>query len=216
MANEQRGFELLATRDADGLRALLDSDPAAAEARDSAGVSLLMHTLYHGRRDLAEAVAGRKLELDVFEAASMGHLERLQECLLDPCAVNSYSGDGFTALHFACYFGPPDAVRLLLKHGAKADMVATNAMRVMPLHSAASARAVEAARLLLEHGATVNARQHGGWAPIHAAAQNGDLAMVDLLLRYGADPKAANEDGKTAAVIARGKGHAELAARLEG
>jgi ankyrin repeat/protein kinase domain-containing protein 1 len=69
-------------------------------------------------------------------------------------------------------------------------------------------------RLLLEHGALVNARQHGGWTPIHAAAQNGDRAMVELLLRHHADRKPANDDGKTPAMIAREKGHEELARML--
>jgi len=87
----------------------------------------------------------------------------------------------------------------------------------MPLHSAASARNLEAARLLLEHGAPgiVNARQQGGWVPIHAAAQNGDRPMVELLLKHGADPKLANDEGKTPAMVAREKGHEEIAALLE-
>jgi uncharacterized protein len=90
-------------------------------------------------------------------------------------------------------------------------------MQVTPLHSAASVRNLEAARLLLEHGAPgmVNARQQGGWVPIHTAAQNGDRPMVELLLKHHADPKLANDEGKTAAMVAREKGHMELAAWLE-
>ena len=53
----ERGFELLQAGDADGLRRLLEQDPAASGARDSTGVSLLMHSLYRGRRDLAELIA---------------------------------------------------------------------------------------------------------------------------------------------------------------
>lgn len=95
--------------------------------------------------------------------------------------------------------------------------MAANPTQVTPLHSAATARNIEAARLLLEHGnpKMVNARQQGGWVPIHAAAQNGDLAMVELLLKHHADPKLANSDGSTPAMVAREKGHEELAALLE-
>jgi uncharacterized protein len=178
-------------------------------------VSLLMHCLYRGRRDLAERIANKKRTLDIFEATSLGRLDRVKECLREPTAANSYSKDGFTALHFACFFGQPEAARLLLEAGAAADAVAMNPMRVMPLHSAASARNLEAARLLLEHGAPVNARQQGGWAPIHAAAQNGDRPMVELMLKYHGDPKLANDDGKTPAMVAREKGHEEIAVRLE-
>jgi ankyrin repeat protein len=61
----------------------------------------------------------------------------------------------------------------------------------------------------------VNARQQGGWAPIHAAAQNGDRALVELLLKHGADPNLANDAGKTPAMVAREKGHNEIADSLE-
>lgn len=209
-------FELLQAGDADGLRRILQQDPAHFEARDSAGVSLLMHSLYRGRRDLAELIASKKEALDIFEAAALGRLDRLKQCLRDAAsAINSRSKDGFTALHFACFFGQPDAARLLIENGAAADAVATNPTQVMPLHSAASSRNLEAARLLLERGAPVNARQQAGWVPIHAAAQNGDRPMVELLLQHGADPKLVNDQGKTSAMVAREKGHAEIATLLE-
>ena len=213
----EHAFELLQAGDADGFRRLLEQDPSASEARDSSGVSLLMHSIYRGRRDLAELIASTKKALDIFEATSLGRLDRLKQCLRDAAAINSRSKDGFTALHFACFFGQPEAARLLIESGAAVDAVAANPTQVMPLHSAASSRNLEAARLLLEHGAPgiVNARQQGGWVPIHAAAQNGDRAMVELLLKHRADPKLANDDGKTPAVVAREKGHEEIAALLE-
>jgi len=215
MESSQRGFESLRAGDVDGLRQLLDHDPAASEARDATGVSLLMHCLYRGRRDLADLIASKKKALDIFEAASLGRLAILKQYLGDTSTINASSKDGFTALHFACFFGQPEAARLLIESGAAVDAVAANPTRVMPLHSAASARNLEAARLLLEHGAPVNARQQAGWVPIHAAAQNGDRPMVNLLLKYHADPKLANDDGKTPAMVAREKGHEELAGRLE-
>jgi uncharacterized protein len=217
MEDSQRSFELLQAGDADGLRRLLEQNPAASEARDPTGVSLLMHSIYRGRRDLAELIAAKKKALDIFEAASLGRLDRLHQCLGDASAtsIDSRSKDGFTALHFACFFGQPEAARLLIESGAAVDAVAANPMQVMPLHSAASVRNLEAARLLLAHGAPVNARQQGGWVPIHAAAQNGDRPMVELLLTNNADPKLTNDQGKTAALVAREKAHEEIAALLE-
>jgi len=216
MENFGRGFEYVKAGDADGLRQLLQQDPAAAEARDASGVSLLMHSVYRGRRDLADLIASQKKALDIFEAAAIGHIESLKQYLHDASAVNSHSKDGFTALHFACFFGQPEAARLLIESGAAVDAVAANPTRVMPLHSAASARNLEAARWLLEHGAPVNARQQMGWVPIQAAAQNGDRPMVELLLKHHADPTLANEAGKTSAMIAREMGQGEIAALLEG
>lgn len=216
MTNTDRCFDLLGKNDFDALRRLLESDPSCAEGRDPNGVSLLMHSLYRGRPDIAELIAARKQTQDIFEATSLGRLGRLRELAKDPAAINSYSADGFTALHFACFFDQPESARLLIESGAAVDAVAANPMAVMPLHSAASARNLEAARLLLEHGAPgiVNARQHGGWVPLHAAAANGDRAMVELLLKYNADPKLANDQGKTPAIVAREKGHEEIAALL--
>ena len=215
MKTAHSAFGLLQSGNLEGFRRMLAEDPSAAEARDESGVSLLMHCLYRGQRDLAELVATKKRTLDVFEAASVGQMERLLECLRDDHAADARSADGFTALHFACFFSQPEAARLLIESGAKVDAVAANAMQVMPLHSAASVRNLEAARLLLEHGAPVNARQQGGWAPMHAAAQNGDRAMVELLLRHSADRALANDAGKTAAMVAREKGHEEIASLLE-
>jgi uncharacterized protein len=211
----QRCFELLKTGDMDGLRHLLKANPDAAQAKNANSESLLMHALYHGQRDLAKAIAERKQELDIFEAASLGRTKALESLLGDATAVNAYSKDGFTALHFACYFGQPEAARLLVEKGAKVDAVASNPTHVMPLHSAASSRNLEAARLLLKRGAPINARQQAGWVPLHAAAQNGDRDMVALFLEHKADVLLANDDGKTAAMVAREKGHAQIAEVLE-
>ena len=213
-------FELLRAGDVEALRHLLVQDSAYAEARDSKGVSLLMQCLYRGHHDLVELIASKKKKmLNIFEAAALGRLDRLKEIIRDdgvrvPSLINSHSTDGFTALHLACFFAQPEAARLLIESGAEVDAVAANPTRVMPLHSAASARNLEAARFLLEHGAPVNARQQAGWVPIHAAAQNGDRPMVELLLKHRADPKLTNDDGKTAAMVAREKGHEQIAALL--
>jgi ankyrin repeat protein len=220
METAPRALELLQSGDLDGLRRLLQQDSSASESHDPNGVSLLMHALYRGQRDLAEMIASKKKDLDQFEAASLGRLDNLkksigEEIRRDATAVDARSKDGFTALHFACYFGQPAAAGVLIENGAAVDAVAANPTQVMPLHSAASARNLEAVRLLLEHSAPVNARQQSGWVAIHAAAQNGDRPMVELLLKHGADPKLANADGKTPAAVARDKGHEEIATLLE-
>lgn len=214
MTASARIFDLLSQGDEDELRRVLKDEPSASGARDAGGVSLLMHGLYRGKRSLAEYIGGVKVELDVFEASALGKLDRLRELLHDPSAPHAFSADGFTALHFACFFGQAEAARILINGGADVNAEARNAMRVRPLHSAASARNLDAARLLLEHGANVNARQHGGWVPIHSAAQNGDRNMIELLLKHGADPSRANDQGQTPAAVARDKGHGAVAALL--
>jgi hypothetical protein len=56
----------------------------------------------------------------------------------------------------------------------------------------------EMALLLIERGADVNARDlDNGETPLHAAALNGDVELVRLLLARGADPLATTHDGAT-------------------
>jgi ankyrin repeat protein len=85
----------------------------------------------------------------------------------------------------------------------------------MTLHKAAehgdNTRAIEA---LLHRGAHVNARQEGGWTPLHIAAAEGRTEICGLLLDRGADVNAEDEDGNTPLYLAAKDGHTETAALL--
>jgi ankyrin repeat protein len=71
-------------------------------------------------------------------------------------------------------------------------------------------------QLLLENGLPVNVRDNSGWTALNYAAYRGLRDAVDLLLGWGADPRLKDyEEGKTAAMRARQKGHTELAKYLE-
>jgi ankyrin repeat protein len=186
---------------------LLAQDASLASARDAQGVSALMHALYRRQGEALKLLLEKNSALDIFEAASTGDNDRVRVLLKsDPSLVRRFSSDGFTPLHFACYFGSGDTVALLLQKGAEVSAVSRNPMHLMPLHSAASARNAKAAEALLEHGADANAKQEKGWTPLHAAAQNGDQATADILLKHGADPHLANEDGVTAAELGKKSG----------
>jgi len=197
------------------LRTLLAEDRSRASARDASGVSALMHALYRQRKDMVDVLRAGRDDLDIFEVSSMGRPDLVEEYVdRDPRLANARSGDGFTPLHFAAFFGQESVARVLLEHHADAAAVTLNSMQVMPLHSAAAGRNLAIARALLEHGAPVNARQQKGWTALHAAAQHGDQPMVELLLKYGANPNAKNDDGFTPDQVAHEKGHLEIAERL--
>ena len=203
--------------DAERLRALLAKAPSLAAARDPQGVSAIMHALYRRRKDLLDLLLAARPNLDIFEATSAGDRERVAELLRqDSGLARAWSADGFTALHFAAFFGQEANAVQLLQHGADVSAQARNPMKVIPLHSAAAAHSVPLVRVLLEHGATPNARQEQGWAALHEAAQNGDRVMVELLLKHGADPSLANDAGTKAIDLATTKGHAEVAKLLQG
>jgi ankyrin repeat protein len=155
-------------------------------------VSAILDALYRGDREAAKAAAAGS-ELDVLEAAALGDADRVRELVSgDPELADLRSPDGFTALHYAAFFGTADAARVLLEHGADPGAVAQNDMRVQPLHSAAAVDANETARLLLDAGADPNAVQEGGFRPIDAAVHNANDELYELLVDRGAEPPAAS------------------------
>ncbi len=201
--------------DVEKLQGLLRDDPSLAAARDAGGVSGLMHAYYRRQQGAADLLLAAKSDLDIFEATAAGKADRVSAVLAqDANAAKSWSADGFTALHFAAFFNRPEIAGILIRKGADVAAVARNPMKVMPLHSAAAAHSGEIVRLLLESGAPPNVPQEGGWVPLHEAAQIGDKEMVTVLLRHGADPHFRSSDGRTAAEMAKVKGHHEIAELL--
>uniref|UniRef100_A0A8D2CWZ6 Ribonuclease L n=1 Tax=Sciurus vulgaris TaxID=55149 RepID=A0A8D2CWZ6_SCIVU len=64
---------------------------------------------------------------------------------------------------------------------------------------------------LLDRGADVNCQEEaGGWTSLHNAVQCGREDIVELLLRYGADPHQRKRNGATAFIIAGIVGNVEL------
>lgn len=197
-------FNAIAAGDEERLREQLDEQPDLAGTRNEDGLSPVLHALYNGKGELVEVLLEANPPLDVFDAAAVGRTHGLEK-LLDGEAelARSWSPDGFTALHYAAFFGQEDAARILLERGAEVGLVARNAtIRVTPLHSAASGAHPGIVRLLLEHGADPNAGQDGGFTPLHSAAANDDRETVEALLEAGADPALANDEGKTPADLA--------------
>ena len=209
---ESTVFEILRKGDFTAMKALLSSQPEIARVRDPQGVSILLHTLYQQQPEWAEELLARLEalgdELDLFEAAALGRVERVGELVgSDAGAVTREAGDGFTALHLAAFFSQPEIARLLLEEGAAVDAVAGNPIEVRPLHSAVAAGCLPIVSDLLERNAEVDSRQAGGFTPLMGAAAAGHEEIVRLLLDSGADPALESDQGQTAADLARDRGH---------
>jgi uncharacterized protein len=208
-------FEAIEAGDVGRVDAMLDADSQLAIARDAGGVSALMRALYRFDEGLGDTVKRRVDALDIFEAAAFGDLDRLTQLLGDePSLVSSYSGDGFTALHFAAFFGRYEAAALLIERGAEVDAFGRGWMTGTAMHSAVSRVHGDVVRVLLDAGANPNVRQSAGWTPLHAAAMNGDVISVELLLAAGADPTATNEEGRSVIDLANESGDDATADRI--
>jgi len=216
------------------------ADPSLITWRDAQGVSALMWSVYSGqtviRNFLLVQIANAGLPLDLFEAAAIGDppeiiaaIEATPESVpqplvqlaqLDPATpsdpMQSFSADGWTALHLAAAFGTPEAVQLLLSKGAKVDAVSNNPQSNQPLHAAlALSRNPETIQLLLQAGADPNARQTAGFTALFSVAAANRRDLAEILIAAGADPALTNTFGQSAASYARERTHTELADWLE-
>ena len=185
-------FESIKAGDVDAVRSAVGDDPSQAAARDENGLSAVRAALYAHKHDVADVLLEAKPELDVFDAAAAGDVDRLTELLDDdPDLVGAWSEDGFTPLHLAAFFDRGKAVRLLLDRGADVGAVAKNDMQVQPLHSAVAANSRDVVAALLIAGADPNAKQQGGFTPLMAAEQREEEGdMVRLLMDHGAEESA--------------------------
>jgi uncharacterized protein len=198
-------FDAIAKGDVATVRAILADDPSRATARNKDGVSAILHAKYHRQETALQGLLSVKPALDVFEAAAMGDLERLEALLdEDPARARAFSADGFTALHLAVFFAQRATAALLLERGADPRAVSKNSMSVEPLHSAVASTRCDVVALLLSHGADPDPRQQGGYTALHAAVKRADFELVGLLLDHSADVAVKTDEGKTATDFANG------------
>jgi ankyrin repeat protein len=99
---------------------------------------------------------------------------------------NSALPEGETALMTAARSGGPDAVNVLLAHGAKIDAKEAWRGQTALMWAAAEGHAVAAERLI-KAGADVKARSTGGFTAFLFAVRAGKLDAVRTLLAAGAD-----------------------------
>ena len=200
-------------------------------ARGEGGTPLVA-ALFWGHREVAPLLGREPANLRV--AAGLGDLELIRDVVGTPRA-GAYRGfyrphGGFPAwqpsddpqevldeaLVWAAKSDRPQALRLLVEHGARVD---ADPYRGTALTWAAANGRVDSIRTLVELGADVDQRgtfggpSHGeGVTAIHLAAQSGQRDAVAALLELGADPLIQDKlHGGNALGWARSNGHDGLA-----
>jgi ankyrin repeat protein len=199
----------------DRVKALVSAEPSLLDARSRTGESAILTAVYHRQKEIANLLVARGAKMTLCEACAAGELERVERLLEEsPSAIDEYSGDGWTPLHLAAYFGHGKIVELLLSHNANVTARSTNSNGNTPLHAALAGNHKFVAALLLGHGADIDAADAGGWRPLHIAAANNNVDAMKALIAQGADILAANAEGKSALALAQEKNLREAAALL--
>jgi ankyrin repeat protein len=169
-----------------------------------AALSLLMFVL------AGAALAAEKPALA--DAAEQGNKPLIRTLLDAHADVNAAQVDGTTALHWAVYRDDVETAGLLVRSGAKANVV--NRFGVAPLFLACTNGNSDLVVLLLNAGADANAYLPGGETVLMTAARTGNLVIVRALLEKGANPNAKERSEQTPLMWAAAEGHTAIAQAL--
>ncbi len=101
--------------------------------------------------------------------------------------------------------GDPDAVKALISE--KADVNGTQGDGTSALHFAADHNDLKLAKMLVDAGESPKAStRNGAVTPLFLAAKNGNAAMIELLIKAGADVNYADSKGTTPLMVAAASG----------
>jgi ankyrin repeat protein len=116
-------------------------------------------------------------------------VQKVRELIRAGTDVNASNNYGSNAMQLAAEVGNRDILKLLLDAGADVDSPNPEGQTALML--VARTGDVEAARMLIRKGATIDARESwGNQTALMWAAARSHPAMMDLLLREGADVNA--------------------------
>ena len=130
---------------------------------------------------------------DVFEAVRSGNLELLDLMYRqNRDTINVKNSDGFTPLIIAVYRSNNQVVETLIAKGADIE---ANSPEGTALHAACYTANYDAASFLLRAGSDVNASTEDRTTPLHYAVATNNEALIELMVKSGANPLAADKEG---------------------
>lgn len=198
------------------IRALLDggADPLIPESKvdvnyyrqeSSIGCTALFYACRYGRVEILEELR-RKLTAEHLRngplhwAADAGKSNILSALLQDQevrLAIDDRDANGNTPLYLAAYAREPDAVEVLLEHGADVDAKSEDKrerfMSLMPRPAIRGTSATARPFYLPIHGWA-----HLSWVNTRHGSIHNMQRVVDLLARAGCDVNSRNHEGRTA------------------
>lgn len=163
-------------------------------------VTLLFWVLFaFSPASLAEIQSESAFTPDILlhNAVRAGIVEDVKILIEKGANVNQPAKDGVTPLHVAIINNQEEIAELLIKAGAKTEMV-DNTTQATPLHMAALYGRDSLTTLLLKQGAAVDATMKFGITPLLVAAEFHQPQIIKLLLDKKADINHADQEGFTA------------------
>ena len=145
-------------------------------------------------------------------AAQNKHISTVKTLLQDPRTdIDLTNRDGWSSLAEACHHGSLEIVELLISHGA--NKYARDNLRYTPLTRAAQAGYYPIVCKLLDKR-NIDEENRAGWTSLMEASWHGFPEIVKLLLEKGAKSELANDQGNTALMLARQRGHKVIVGML--
>eukprot|EP01125_Pyxidicula_operculata_P018546 TRINITY_DN6599_c0_g1_i3.p1 TRINITY_DN6599_c0_g1~~TRINITY_DN6599_c0_g1_i3.p1 ORF type:complete len:2657 (+),score=665.91 TRINITY_DN6599_c0_g1_i3:42-8012(+) len=118
-------------------------------------------------------------------------------------------GKSWTALHYACWSGYPEVVKLLLERGANPN-IATYSTKLTAMHVACQSGNLDCVKLLVEHNVDIEPKDNKKRTPLIHAIIDGHLKVVSYLLSVGADFESCDSSQNSALHYAAGYGWIEI------
>ncbi len=146
------------------------------------------------------------MNLKLSDASEREYIDVMKAALFDGAQVEHMVIIKFyglsTCLHITANSGSLEATKLLLKEGAKVDVV-TGIGKYTPMMLASIKNKPEIVKLLLEHNARTDLKNSDGWTALHFAAYDCNLSIAQLLVGKSNVNERDNE-GKTPLGLAEG------------
>jgi len=153
------------------------------------------------------------MSVSLLDAVTAGDVAGVRELLSAGADCNQRNSDGATALMLAAHAGNLDLVRILVAAGADvnaADERGWSALTKAVYNADLDRGFADVAQVLIDAGANVEAPIGFGVRPLMLAAGYGETAVVETLLRAGADVLARNDGGLTALMMVKQKHYVDV------
>ena len=151
--------------------------------------------------------------LNLHDLSKDGRIDELKSAIADKCDPNIiHPKTGRSPLQYAADANQVAVIKELLSNEADIDF--TGVSQVTALYSALMKGHLDASQALLEGGSDPNRALGNGSTPLMAAIKKGSMALIDLLIKFGAKPtlddvKAAFEKKEISFIIKMKNGVAE-------